>query len=78
MDKEKPVCSVCLGIMGKRRRLKLDCHHEFHYKCIFRWIKNNNNCPLCRTNVIKLGEDDIHFFFHMREVLEDILQNNFT
>lgn len=27
------------------------CKNYIHISCINRWIKNNNNCPLCRNNI---------------------------
>ena len=29
----------------------LDCKHIFHYVCIKKWIKQINNCPLCKKNL---------------------------
>ena len=28
--------------------LFLDCNHAFHKKCIIKWIKKYNNCPMCK------------------------------
>jgi hypothetical protein len=28
------------------------CLHEFCTKCIELWIKNHNNCPMCRTEIL--------------------------
>ena len=34
------------------------CGHYFHFDCIWKWLENNPNCPLCREEVL-LKEDDI-------------------
>jgi hypothetical protein len=41
-------CSICLRIIGRKTRKKLDCGHIYHWRCIDKWTKINNNCPLCR------------------------------
>ena len=68
-------CSICLNIVGKRK-CKTECGHSFHYKCIYKWILNNDNCPLCRT-VIRNPEDDeevrmqrfVDFFFIITDII---------
>jgi len=45
-------CSICL----EEQQINEDwsiilCNHEFHKKCIFEWLKRNNNCPICRFNI---------------------------
>ena len=56
-------CSICLNNLGYRKRLKLDCNHNFHFKCIFKWIKINNSCPICRESVIEIEETNSEIFF---------------
>ena len=34
----------------------LNCGHQFHTKCIIKWLKIKNNCPICRQ--IILNEKD--------------------
>ena len=34
------------------------CGHYFHFDCIWKWLESNQNCPLCREEVL-LKEDDI-------------------
>ena len=45
-------CSICLDDMDADV-IKLKCNHNFHDKCIKKWILtdyqlNNNKCPLCK------------------------------
>ena len=46
-------CAICLSkIKGK---CKLDsCSHEFCFKCIKKWTKKNNTCPMCRAEIGKI------------------------
>ncbi|KAL6524365.1 hypothetical protein OROHE_016036 [Orobanche hederae] len=30
----------------------LDCRHEFHVRCIKRWLRRKNACPLCRATAL--------------------------
>ena len=51
-DEESKICSICLNNF-KRNELKrtLHCNHEYHKKCIDKWInKDNNSCPTCRSD----------------------------
>lgn len=29
----------------------LNCGHTFHSKCLLRWSKNHNTCPICRKPI---------------------------
>lgn len=33
--------------------------HYFHTKCIADWIKNNNSCPMCRTEITHKAMQDL-------------------
>lgn len=47
-------CVICYSEYRVNRTLVVDlpsCHHLFHKKCIIRWLKSNETCPLCRTLV---------------------------
>ena len=45
-------CSICLDNYIKEDILnELKCGHKYHNTCIDDWIKNNNNCPLCRLSI---------------------------
>ena len=71
--KTLPVCSICLLPLGRRNKKVLFCKHAYHWRCIDKWLKNHNNCPLCRDIQCKEcrnnaeavdTEDDAIFFFH--------------
>jgi len=56
-DKEKhnftnKTCCICKEEYKKLKRVTvLNCNHDFHERCISKWIKNKPTCPLCRKNI---------------------------
>jgi len=49
-------CAVCLS--SGEDTLLLPCSHQFHGKCILRWVDQNFSCPLCRQEIAQ--------FVHLR------------
>jgi hypothetical protein len=43
-------CVICMTELLNCRRLST-CGHLFHYKCLFEWIQNKNDCPICRAPI---------------------------
>uniref|UniRef100_A0A1B6EPE7 RING-type domain-containing protein n=1 Tax=Cuerna arida TaxID=1464854 RepID=A0A1B6EPE7_9HEMI len=42
-------CVVCMCDFEPRQVLRgLPCSHEFHAKCVDKWLKSNRTCPICR------------------------------
>jgi len=56
-DKEKhnftnKTCCICKEEYKKLKRVTVfNCNHDFHERCISKWIKNKPTCPLCRRNL---------------------------
>jgi len=54
------MCSICLEEVevgaGTRR---LACKHEFHEKCITKWMEVGKGCPVCRKEVSRNEPSDI-------------------
>ena len=51
-ESSSEICSICLDNYKKDDILnELKCGHKYHKTCIDDWIKNNNNCPLCRLSI---------------------------
>ena len=46
-------CSICLGPWKMRESVTtLPCGHEFHHRCVKKWLtKNQNKCPVCRQSI---------------------------
>lgn len=42
-------CSICLNKENKEIMI-LPCNHNFHSDCLRQWLKNNNKCPICRSD----------------------------
>ncbi len=42
-------CVICLNLLELSQIVKkLSCNHEFHSKCINKWLEKNSTCPICR------------------------------
>ena len=50
---KESTCIICLEAISyqNQQKVKLDCKHIYHKKCIDNWLENNPSCPLCRTNI---------------------------
>lgn len=51
-EDECPICSQDYKI-GEFKR-KLSCNHEYHKKCIDKWLKDYLTCPICRKEIKSL------------------------
>lgn len=47
-------CSICLGdfVDGEKVRVLPECNHEFHVKCVDKWLKEHTSCPNCRRSIV--------------------------
>ncbi|CAO2145563.1 unnamed protein product [Urochloa humidicola] len=52
-------CAVCLQDFVAEDALRaMPCSHTFHQDCIFRWLRVNHVCPLCRHALPTQEQDD--------------------
>lgn len=56
-DKNKTKIEKCLGCLDtKNKKLYFTgCEHTFHGRCLDKWLKENRDCPLCRSNIHELS-----------------------
>ena len=63
-DEENIQCNICFE-QFKENEYKRDviCGHNFHKKCIDKWINKYNNfsCPTCRCNLFSKAQQEICF-----------------
>ena len=56
-----PECSICLDCYSENEELAWPktskCNHIFHAECIKMWLKDHNECPLCRENILCFDEE---------------------
>ncbi|XP_065070518.1 uncharacterized protein LOC135695375 [Rhopilema esculentum] len=51
-DETNSTCVVCMSEYSYKEKIrKLPCTHDFHSKCIDKWLKSNKTCPVCRDEV---------------------------
>ena len=45
-------CAICMEELDNGKNFaKTNCGHSFCLSCLVRALKNNNTCPICRTNI---------------------------
>nr|XP_021389537.2 E3 ubiquitin-protein ligase RNF38 [Lonchura striata domestica] len=55
---EQKLCVVCMCDFESRQLLRvLPCNHEFHAKCVDKWLKANRTCPICRADASEVHRD---------------------
>ncbi len=82
---KKDACPICFEeyrgdpaeiLMGYMKK----CGHYFHFDCIWTWLENRGNCPLCREKVM-LTEEDIkavalrHILNNSSSIVQDASNN---
>ena len=68
-EEEAPACSICCEELTVKNIVNPECGHATCKDCFWRWAKDKNTCPFCRTNLLKNTQEakDIQ---NMRELLE--------
>uniref|UniRef100_A0A8C4X6F5 Uncharacterized LOC114662230 n=1 Tax=Erpetoichthys calabaricus TaxID=27687 RepID=A0A8C4X6F5_ERPCA len=47
----KTICQICYCDYKEREKLRiLPCLHDYHTRCVDRWLKKNSTCPICRAD----------------------------
>ncbi|XP_013783837.1 E3 ubiquitin-protein ligase RNF38-like [Limulus polyphemus] len=50
-ETDQTTCVVCMCDFEPRQLIRiLPCNHEFHSRCVNKWLKTNGTCPICRGN----------------------------
>lgn len=58
-DMDQTSCVVCMCDFENRQLLRvLSCSHEFHAKCVDKWLKTNRTCPICRADATEVVQSD--------------------
>jgi len=49
---DQTLCVICMCDFENGQNLRvLPCNHEFHTKCVDKWLKTNRTCCICRADV---------------------------
>lgn len=52
MTAEVDECAICTQELKETNVSVSDCNHKFHFKCLHKWIKKSDTCPVCRKQLI--------------------------
>ena len=50
VPKNEEKCVICLCELYDE--YMIPCGHLFHSKCILKWMKRHNSCPICRKDIL--------------------------
>ena len=48
-ESQERVCTICISNISAENLFTTHCAHNFHSSCITTWLKDNNNCPVCKA-----------------------------
>lgn len=52
-------CPVCMEKMATNDIVRtLPCFHRLHKECIDKWLEVRKTCPICKTSVGGVGDED--------------------
>jgi hypothetical protein len=66
-------CSVCYCVLTLKNIVNTECNHVYCKDCFWKWTKENNNCPMCRTTIVTCKERG-----SLDEEIEDLRANIFV
>lgn len=48
----KSDCAICLSRKSSSKNVAvLPCGHKYHETCLYEWLEEHPNCPMCRASV---------------------------
>lgn len=50
-EKKTQDCAICMESLESDHIIETECDHHFHLKCLTKWYKRVQNCPMCRKKV---------------------------
>lgn len=52
-------CSVCYCVLTLKNIVNTECNHVYCKDCFWKWTKENNNCPMCRTTIVSYNNERV-------------------
>lgn len=52
LEEAKADCPICMNSVQLIKLTKTSCGHDFCMTCLRKWLRNNDNCPICRTVLV--------------------------
>ena len=69
LKEDDPICSICCGELTVKNIVNPECGHATCKECFWRWAKDKNSCPFCRTSLLK-NDEEAQDIQQMRQLLE--------
>jgi len=68
-EKESSICSICCEGLTLKNIVNPECGHATCKDCFWRWAKDKNTCPFCRTSLLK-NDKEAKDIQQMRDLLD--------
>lgn len=68
LPEESQACSICCGELTLKNIVNPECGHSTCKDCFWRWAKDKNTCPFCRTSLLK-NDQEAQDIQEMRDLL---------
>jgi len=68
-EEEETLCSICCEALTVKNIVNPECGHATCKECFWRWAKDKNSCPFCRTSLLK-NDEEAQDIQQMRQLLE--------
>jgi hypothetical protein len=74
--KNGDICSICFCGQENKTVTKC-CKNSFCFECICKWLKVQNRCPLCKTDIVNIDTDLLLITTGNNEIVEEVDGNLF-
>ena len=62
-------CPICNDDLKLENCVNTECGHSFCNTCFWKWTKEHNTCPLCRSSILANSEE-LKEQMYIRKMLE--------
>jgi hypothetical protein len=63
-------CLICTEKLTLENCVNTECKHSFCNTCFWKWTKEQNSCPLCRSSIL-VNSEELKEHMHIKKMIAD-------